>query len=64
VAGAYGRPTPKGKLDENVSAFSPSAIQDANETLACQSTAIRANKTKNKTVLSSRSLDRNATIDG
>jgi len=37
VEGAHGR-------------LAASAIQDAKETLACQSKAIRWNKTKNKTV--------------
>jgi hypothetical protein len=49
-----GGSSPRGKLGENVSAFSPSAIQDANETLAYQSKAIRGNKTKKKTGFASR----------
>jgi hypothetical protein len=59
-----GGSSPKGKLGENAPAFSPSAIQDANETLAYQSKAIRRNKTKNKTVFASRSLERNTRVDG
>jgi hypothetical protein len=49
-----GGSSPKGKLGENVSAFSPSAIPDANESLAYQSKAIRGNKTMNKTGFASR----------
>jgi hypothetical protein len=59
-----GGSSPKGKLGENAPTFSSSAIPDANETLACQSKAIRGNKTKNKTVFASRSLDRDTRIDG
>jgi len=53
-----GGSTPKGKLGENAQTFSPSAIQDANETVPRQSKAFRGNKTKNKTGFASRTSGR------
>ena len=50
--GAHGRlDLPREKLGENAPTFSPSADQNANQTIARESTLFQANKTENKTAL-------------